>query len=118
MPLRPSRPCSTPGCGALVRRGRCPTHSRAANVRRGSASSRGYGVRWRRYRRAFLAAHPLCADCDSNNRTTLAVVVDHIIAHRGWDALFWDPENHQALCVPCHNAKSVRELRELGPVVR
>jgi 5-methylcytosine-specific restriction protein A len=36
-------------------------------------------------------------------------VVDHIIPHRGDQALFWDEENWQPLCLVCHNAKTARE---------
>ena len=35
-----------------------------------------------------------------------ATVVDHIIPHRGDDALFWDQSNWQALCKKCHDKKT------------
>jgi len=39
-----------------------------------------------------------------------AVVVDHIIPHRGDLALFWDEKNNwQALCHRCHSRKTARE---------
>ena len=60
-------------------------------------------TRWRKYRRAFLAEHPLCVQCGS-----IAEVVDHIKPVRlGGD--FWQPLNHQAMCHSCHNSKSGRE---------
>jgi 5-methylcytosine-specific restriction protein A len=37
------------------------------------------------------------------------MVVDHIIPHRGNRELFWDTENWQALCTPCHNRKTKQE---------
>lgn len=67
----PSRPCSHPGCAALVAYGegtRCPAHRRAAGEGarqrdrfRGTAAERGYDSGWQRARLAFLAQYPLCA---------------------------------------------------------
>ena len=39
--------------------------------------------RWKRARRHFLQANPLCATCQSEGRVRLATVVDHVIPHRG-----------------------------------
>jgi 5-methylcytosine-specific restriction protein A len=83
----------------------------AVPVDRRSASARGYGRRWQKYRLAFLhrAANALCVECRKTGRITAATVVDHIIPHKGNDRLFWDPTNHQPLCATCHNKKTVRE---------
>lgn len=80
-----------------------PAPSEAA---RGTAHQRGYGSRWQRFRLSFLAAHPLCAECERKGRTTEATVVDHVTPHRGDAELFWREGNHQALCARCHNAKT------------
>lgn len=106
MPAAALRPCGQPGCPALVRRGRCPKHERAREQARGTAHVRGYGRRWQRYRLSFLAANPLCVLCAHAGLVTAASVVDHIRAHRGDEALFWDPANHRALCKPCHDART------------
>jgi len=37
--------------------------------------------------------------------TTAASVVDHIVAHRGDQELFWDQSNWQSLCKPCHDSE-------------
>jgi len=37
-----------------------------------------------------------------------ATVVDHIIPHRGDEALFNDRNNLQSLCAPCHNRRKQR----------
>lgn len=116
MPRLPLRPCASPGCRALVARGYCPTHqhmaspSRAAGGR-GTAHERGYGARWRKAREAYLAAHPLCAECQRQGRVTAARVVDHIVPHRGDPQLFWAESNWQSLCdfttpYDCHGAKT------------
>ena len=50
--------------------------------------------------------HPLCAECQRHGRVTAATVVDHIIPHRGNMELFWDRDNWDSLCAPCHNKKT------------
>lgn len=71
-----------------------------------SAASRGYGSRWNKARKMYLAAHPLCEQCLKEGRYTKATVVDHIKPHRGDPKLFWDPDNWQALCKKCHDKKT------------
>lgn len=106
MPSFPKHPCGFPGCSALVEHGKpyCPRHM---EVR--SASSRGYDNAWRKARRAYLDAHPLCVECAKQGKYTKATVVDHIKPHRGDRALFWDRDNWQALCKACHDSKTGRE---------
>lgn len=76
---------------------------------RGSAASRGYGGAWRRAREGFLQHHPLCVRCLANRQITAATVVDHIQPHGGNMVLFWQYDNWQALCKPCHDAKTATE---------
>lgn len=78
-------------------------------MRRGSSAQRGYGSRWQRYRKGFIAANPLCVFCLRMGRTEPTTVVDHIIPHRGDDTLFWDPSNHQGLCATCHSSTKQAE---------
>ena len=75
----------------------------SAIVARPSAASRGYDHRWRKARRAFLDANPVCEQCDRP-----ATVVDHRVPHRGDEARFWDRRNWSALCKPHHDAKTGR----------
>jgi 5-methylcytosine-specific restriction protein A len=82
------------------------TASREYDKQRGSSAERGYDARWRAYRITFLQANPLCVECLKKSRTTAATVVDHIEPHRGDTVLFWDTENHQAMCAGCHGAKT------------
>ena len=115
MPKRPLKPCSYPGCPALVADGsRCEKHRKQETQRydqqRGTASSRGYGVRWQRYRIWFLRQNPLCVECLKDDRLKPSTDVDHIQAVSGPnDPLFWDPINHQALCHECHSRKTAKE---------
>lgn len=57
------RVCTTPGCGELVSKGRCPECERKATQQRGSARARGYDAQWERTRADYLQAHPYC-ECD------------------------------------------------------
>ena len=74
-----------------------------------TTAQRGYGGKWQRYRLKFLERNVLCAMCHAQGKVTEATVVDHIVDHRGNQALFWDRANHQALCKPCHSVKTAAE---------
>lgn len=77
--------------------------------RRESSTQRGYGYKWQKARAGYLAAHPLCAECERKGRTTIATDLDHIRPHKGDMTLFWDRSNWQGLCAACHSAKTARE---------
>jgi 5-methylcytosine-specific restriction protein A len=84
---------------------------------RGTSAQRGYGYRWRKFRDAWIAAHPLCGDrlngpspehsvCVREGRTTAAQDVDHVARMTGPDdPRFFDETNVQSLCVHCHRLK-------------
>ena len=72
--------------------------------------------RWRRRRRAFLQTNPLCQMCQEIGRTKLAVLVDHIVPHKGDEALFWDEDNWQGLCTTDHSA--AKQAEEKGGGIR
>jgi 5-methylcytosine-specific restriction protein A len=110
MPQRAARPCSQPGCPALVHVGRyCLQHQRerqvAANVvrdryeqrtQRGTAAERGYDAGWQEISKRYLAAHPWCQRCGQR-----AVLVHHRvpIAQGGTN----DESNLASSCQSCHN---------------
>jgi 5-methylcytosine-specific restriction protein A len=56
----------------------------------------------------FIATHPLCVECLKEGRTEAAVVVDHIVPHRGDPKLLRDWSNLQSLCRRHHNEKTAR----------
>lgn len=85
--------------------------NREHGSRRGSARERGYTSRWDKARKTYLMQHPLCVMCKREGRVTPATVVDHIIPHKGDQALFWDTDNWQSLCAPHHNRDKQREER-------
>ena len=125
MPTAAMHVCAGAGCRVAVPHGErwCPSCAREYQAqdreRRGRADERGYTHRWRRYRAAFLHAHPLCAECQRQGRTTAARVVDHVRPHRGDQQLFWDPANHEALCDytspwNCHGRKTAAQDGAFG----
>ena len=111
MPTKPKVPCKHPGCAALVPSGQkyCDRHKVLHPEEVRSAASRGYGAAWKKVRKTFLQAHPLCMECMKEGRFVKATVVDHVIPHRGDQKLFWDRSNWQALCKRCHDEKTGRE---------
>lgn len=114
MPVRPKSPCIYVGCRELVDKpGLCVTHKKlkqkTCDIIRGSSASRGYGYRWRQARAAYLSEHPLCCLCSKQGLVSAANVVDHIIPHKGDKIYFWDQDNWQSLCAPCHNQKTATE---------
>lgn len=70
--------------------------------------------RWLRLRAKVLAAHPLCAMHLQQGKIVAATIVDHIVAHRQNEELFWDESNLQTLCKRCHD--SVKQRMEKSGV--
>jgi 5-methylcytosine-specific restriction protein A len=108
------KPCTYPGCGALVDVGsRCAKHvqqvRRESDARRGSARHRGYTSAWDKARAAYLRRHPLCRIHEASGQLVAATVVDHIVPHKGDRSLFWDSDNWQPLCKSCHDRKTATE---------
>ena len=113
MPHRPNVPCKHPGCARLVPYGRayCDEHAQAHRGDGRTTTEKGYTRRWQQARDRFLKTHPLCVRCQAAGKLTPATVVDHIVPHRGDQVLFWDQNNWQALCKPCHDRKTMTEDR-------
>jgi 5-methylcytosine-specific restriction endonuclease McrA len=93
----PTMTCAYPGCGVLVRRGRCTQH----NVKRWYQRAR-----WFRLRQQVLVAQAYqCAAC---GHVQQQLEVDHIVKHDDDPRRFYDRQNLQALCPACHVAKTNR----------
>lgn len=78
---------------------------------KGSRHERGYGAAWVKTRaRVLTRDHYLCQPCLDKKRPTPATEVDHINpkAKGGTD----DDDNLQAICTPCHKAKTEAEAAE------
>jgi len=63
---------------------------------------------WKKFRRAFLAEHPLCVDCNQYGITTEASQVHHIVKRANDTDLAFEPTNCMALCASCHSKRTGR----------
>lgn len=110
---RPLRPCKSPSCNELTSDTYCDKHKAEKQQRydrwRGSAAERGYDYRWRKARVRHLKQNPLCVHCLEKGLIVPANEVDHVIPHKGDKKLFWDKDNWQSLCKPCHSRKTLNE---------
>ncbi|MDO6722630.1 HNH endonuclease signature motif containing protein [Celeribacter halophilus] len=117
--------CVVAGCEELAEPGgnRCSAHAEAharkvaeskARVQRSDEAVKWHKLygdpRWKRLRRAFLASHPLCADCAELGLVVAATEVDHIERHMGDLRKFLDWSNLQGLCKRCHSRKTAKEV--------
>jgi 5-methylcytosine-specific restriction enzyme A len=113
--------CRAAGCLALVDAPRifCPAHQGYEDARLKRESERAtarwsrhhdahpewsalyHTARWRKLRAAHLKANPCCSRCPDT-----ATNVDHIMPHRGDEALAFDPGNLQSLCDRCSAIKT------------
>jgi len=112
MPYKPKKPCAHPGCPALTNARFCPAHAKQdaqeyAKYRRDPATRKRYGRAWKRIRDRYIAAHPLCEQCDVAGRIVPAQEVHHIIplSEGGTHAA----DNLMALCTPCHSGFTLAE---------
>ncbi len=102
-----------------------------------TAAQRGYGYKWQQARAGHLAKHPHCVMCLAGLGMTdlqpaevivecarrgvaepLATVVNHKVAHRGNQALFWDSRNWESLCSHHHNSDAQRIDKRLPEKAR
>ena len=47
--------------------------------------------------------------CMEQGDVVAANVVDHIVPHKGNEALMWDESNYQSLCKTCHDRKTATD---------
>ncbi len=113
MPIGAKKACAYPCCPEKVDRKRrfCAAHERASRAAAADYPNRDalYGRKWKKIAHVFLRQHPLCAYCLKAGQSVPASVVDHIKPHRGDAGLFWDSDNWQSLCTPCHSSVKQRE---------
>jgi 5-methylcytosine-specific restriction enzyme A len=115
MPRSPMKPCSHVGCGRLVTSGACDVHRKERKQlyeqtpERKASKSLYATKRWLDLRVTVLRACPLCVECKKHGQLTAAQHVDHIKPHGGDIDLFFDEDNLQSLCKPCHSRKTAKE---------
>ena len=111
MPVRPSRPCSYPGCCMMAISGtsRCEKHKVTHGWKHTKTRhERGYGNDWYKLKgKALKRDNYLCQVCEDIGVITAAKEVDHIIpkSEGGTDSL----DNLQSICVECHKQKTIKE---------
>jgi len=108
---RPLRPCKSPGCNSLVKKGYCKKHEIARQKKfrnmslkeknlfsnnRLSARQRGYDTSWDKFRRYYLRKYPVCAICKS-----LSSIPHHITPLP--EGSKYDEMNLLPVCLTCHN---------------
>lgn len=129
------RACAHPGCPELVESGSCPTHTRQAEQRRGSAASRGYDYYWTSVFRPFFinlliaAGIPPVCGAALPGGPSMAASRCRAEGRLEWRRLHLDHDpplkdderrDRKAVCNPmrvgflcwrCHSAKTVQEMR-------
>ena len=107
MPHKPKSPCRWPGCPNLAESGRsyCPTHEKQANANynryeRSPDYNKIYGGEWKKIRKRYAAAHPLCEMCLKEGRFTPVEEVHHIKPVSQGGTHEWS--NLMSLCRSCH----------------
>lgn len=108
MSIAPLRPCSRGGCPELVASGKCPKHSKQAEVHRGSSTERGYDSAWERIRLRILKRDLYTCKIRTYCRGARATEVDHIIPISQFPEGRLLESNLQASCKPCNAAKGNR----------
>ena len=109
--------CQRPGCLNEMKPrtgGFCAKHGE--NMRRKRVRPKYHvlynSTQWKKMRIAMLNQHYLCQICHDNGVIVPAKDVDHIVAHRGNEELFYDMSNLQCLCHQCHSIKTQQETKQ------
>ncbi len=112
MPSRCAMPCLKSGCPNLRQPPNryCDEHKDLAKTeypRKHPELNKIYSTkRWKDYRKMYLSEHPLCVNYVECGE--VATVVHHIKDSMGNDELFWDSNNHEAMCAECHNKHTAK----------
>lgn len=69
-------------------------------------------------RRAQLEREPLCRLHGELGQVVAAGVADHTKPHRGDEAIFFDANNLQSLCKPCHDAHKQAQEHQADGLMR
>lgn len=114
---RSMQTCTVAGCPCLTWKGKCKAHARSnsagSRYRDSYAATPSRRTRWAHLSKAYLREHQLCesAECAAIPAPLRPAATE--TDHRdglGLQGPRWnDPTNWQALCKPCHSAKTASE---------
>lgn len=113
MAQAPLRRCSFPSCRELVREARCPKH-KSTPAHGGKRDQWCSNRRWRKLRDAFIAANPLCVQCQARGKIAAAEHIHHVQARRDRPDLAYEWDNLSALCASCHSQATAAERKDRG----
>lgn len=107
MPMKPKRACAVPSCSEIAEGGTyCKKHQKQENhwynvFGRTAEEKKRYGSTWQKIRNRYIRIHPMCEQCQKEQRIAIAKEVHHIIPldHGGNH----DEDNLMALCKSCHS---------------
>lgn len=106
MPSAPLKPCSQPGCGELVKAGRCDEHRTKAEQQRGNRGYQSSGHR--HFREAVLARQPICVACKRKSSTE----ADHYpLSRKQLIDMHLNPNDPiygRGLCKRCHSKATAK----------
>lgn len=73
-------------------------------------------ARWKRLRlRVFARDLFTCRECGKVDGNTSRLVAHHVEPHKGDEVLFWNEDNIQCICQPCHDGPvKARERSQSG----
>lgn len=118
MPRKPKKPCAWPGCPELTYGKYCEVHAKQAakdyeTYKRDPNTRKRYGRTWQKIRARYLTLHPLCEECLTEGRSTLATEVHHKIplGEGGTN----DEKNLEAVCKACHSRIHAKDKRFHAP---
>jgi 5-methylcytosine-specific restriction endonuclease McrA len=97
--------CSFPGCGEILNEpGRCAEHRREGYNWRGPRLAGYDSTRWKRTSVRIRRERPTCERCGVRPSAHV-----HHRRHLHWpDPGFFDPDELEALCAPCHRTVTGR----------
>lgn len=70
-----------------------------------------YTTRWQALRLMILARDPFCKRCERSGIATPSDTVNHIDRARKTPERFFDEDNLEGVCAPCHSGEIQREER-------
>lgn len=82
--------------------GLCLVHAPLVATAPRAADRLWHSRRARKFRAAFLADNPYCADCHARGKTVAATVVHHLVPQLKRPDLVLDERNLLPLCDGCH----------------